>query len=111
MEIEGPFTITLLRLENSATHALNIRFTASYQTLTLEERVRRMEHYIADLGRQLKGLKDEDTNKPGILAIFQFSSQLLPHIVKDEIPLSETIELEYQPSNLVNDLVLGKPVH
>jgi len=109
MQIDAPFSISVIVNSESQTHELHLSFTQSFQDASLEDRISLFKNHIKDLGININAETDQQTIQ-GMNTILQISEQLLPHIIDNEIPLSEEIIVEIGSSspfdNLLNSATL-----
>ena len=106
MDINAPFTVTVIDNPESQTRELHLNFTESFQSEPLESRINLFKDHIKDLGINLSGETDEATIQ-GMNTILQISEQLLPHITTNEISLDEKIIIEIGPSSPFDHLLSG----
>lgn len=106
MQIDAPFTVSVIDNPESQSRELHLSFTESFQNTILKERIELFTNHIKDLGISAKGESDQQT-LDGMNTILQISEQLLPHIVNDEIPLNEDIVIEIGPSSPFDQLISG----
>ena len=97
MEIQGPFSLSVIDNSETGARELHLAFKPAFQQLELEQRINMMKDHLVSLQKDIEASTD-DANRQGMLTIFQVGSELLPHLEADEIPLEETIVIEIGPS-------------
>lgn len=102
MDIEGPIKIGVLDREDGSGRELHISFRDEFRALDTAARGKQFSAYLASLQEGVQGLEETDPNRAGMLIVQQVCEQLLPHIVADEIPLSETLVVEIAQTPGVN---------
>lgn len=93
MQIQGPFKISIIDSATSQGKELQLKFTDNFQQLDIDNRIAEFQDHINILRQQIQNTDDPATQQ-GMMTILQISEELLPHLVDDEIPLDETIEIE-----------------
>lgn len=108
MEIQGPFTLSVIDNSESGLRELHLGFKPAFQQLELTARIEMLNTHMAELQQNAESEQDE-ANKQGILTILQVANELRPHLQADEIPLEETIVIEIGPSQSspFDDLLRG----
>ena len=106
MQIDAPFSVSIIDNTDSQTRELHLNFTEAFQTCPLEERVKLFKDHIKKLSSNLNNEADAQTTQ-GMNTILQISEELLPHIVDNEIPLDEKIIIEIGPSSPFDHLLSG----
>ena len=106
MQIDAPFSVSVVENTESQTRELHLSFTQSFQNAPLEDRISLFTTHIKDLGINASGETDQQTLQ-GMNAILQISEQLLPHIIDNEIPLNEAIIVEIGSSSPFDNLLSG----
>ncbi|MDH5735962.1 MAG: hypothetical protein OEY87_07550 [Gammaproteobacteria bacterium] len=104
MQIDGPFSISIVNNAESHTRELHLKFYDSFQNSLLDDRIALFSNYIGSINTNL--INEFDTqSRQGMETILQISEQLLPHIINDEISLDETIIIEIGPSSPFDHLL------
>ena len=106
MQIDAPFSISIVDNPDSSTRELHLDFIESFKNAALDVRITQFKEHLTQLNSDLLTESDENT-KQGMLTILQVSEQLLPHIIQDEIPLDETIIIEIGPSSPFDNIIRG----
>ncbi|MCW8907973.1 MAG: transcriptional regulator [Sedimenticola sp.] len=95
MLIEGPMNITITDPVDGQGKVLVILFTPEFQALSLQEQDRQFRNYMEMLASHINGQDPVDEkNRAGMVIIYQFAEQLLPHIVSGDLALEERIVLQ-----------------
>jgi hypothetical protein len=94
MRISAPFSIDVIKTEGGGDRELHLQFTQAFRAMPVDHRSVVFKKYVEDLDAMLLEMKDDSAEKAGMITVHQISSELLPHIVRDEIPLSETIVID-----------------
>lgn len=95
MLIEGPMNITISDPADGQGKVLVILFTPEFQALTLEQQAEQFQAYMNMLAQHINSQdKVDDRNRAGMAIIYQFTEQLLPHIVSGDLALEERIVLQ-----------------
>lgn len=108
MEIQGPFTISINDNHDSGTRELHLGFKPAFRQLALEQRIDMIRSHLNELEQSIRSTTD-NADQQGMLTIYQVTSELLPYLESDEIPLEETIIIEIGPSlsSPLDDLLRG----
>ncbi len=95
MLIEGPMNITISDPADGQGKVLVIVFTPEFQALSLEAQGTEFQAYMTMLAQHIIS-KDEvdERNRAGMAIIYQFTEELLPHIVSGDLALEERIVLQ-----------------
>lgn len=104
MQIEGPFSISVIDNSDNQSRELHLSFNSEFQAQTPDARTESFTQYMQQLQQDIDQEQDANTQQ-GMLMILQISEQLQPHIAADEIPLSETIVIEIGPSSPFDHLL------
>ena len=106
MQINGPFSISII--DNSATQSreLHLKFKPAFQREALAARLKTLQGHINDLQQEVEQ-QAEDATRQGMLMMLQIVEELYPHIEQDEIPLDETIVIEMGASSPLDKLLQG----
>lgn len=99
MQIEGPIAIAVTEDEATLRRQLHIRFSGEFQARDAAGRGRSFQSYVDTLRIQSAAAEAGSREQQGILTVLQVASELVPHIVADEIDLSEEIVVAVQPGN------------
>lgn len=94
MLIEGPLKIGVLDDPAQPGRELHIDFSAEFQALNGQDQATAFARYLEELQRGVSTLPEEDPNRAGMLIVQQIAEQLLPHVSKGELELSDTIIVE-----------------
>ena len=105
MQIEGPLTVGIVDNQETRSRELHIGFKADFRAQELEQRIESINAYLTELQAASRSTDADDTSTQGVLLLAQVVEQLLPHLQADEIPLNETIVIEIQSQNSLNDLI------
>lgn len=97
MEIQGPFTLSLIDNSDNGLREIHLGFTPDFQQLGLTERVEAVKSHLSDLHQAIEAEIDA-ASQQGMMSISQIIGQLLPHLESDEISLDQTIIIETGPS-------------
>ena len=106
MQIDAPFSVSVVDNSESQTRELHLSFTSSFQNESLENRIKLFNDHIETLGININTETDEKTRQ-GMMTILQISEQLQPHIINNEISLDEKITIEIGPSSPFDQLLSG----
>ena len=95
MLIEGPMNITISDPADGQGKVLVILFTPEFQALTLEQQGEQFQAYMNMLAEHINSQdKIDERNRAGMAIIYQFTEELLPHIVSGDLALEERIVLQ-----------------
>lgn len=95
MLIEGPMNITISDPADGQGKVLVILFTPEFQALTLEQQGVEFQAYMNMLAQHINSQdKVDERNRAGMAIIYQFTEQLLPHVVNGDLALEERIVLQ-----------------
>ncbi|MCW8855209.1 MAG: hypothetical protein OQK76_12725 [Gammaproteobacteria bacterium] len=106
MQIDAPFSVSVVDNSESQTRELHLSFTDSFQNESLENRIKLFNDHIESLSININTQTNEQTLQ-GMNTILQISEQLQPHIINNEIPLDEKIIIEIGPSSPFDQLLSG----
>ena len=105
MLIEAPFKISVVEIADSESKELHLTFTDQFSNCELSERASIMKKYVSELNSSIQKLPAESQDRQGMLIIEQLSNELLPHIIKDELDLEETIVIEINKELGITSLI------
>lgn len=100
--ITAPFSIDVTNKNDNDERQLHLQFTQEFRAMPADHRSVIFKKYVEDLHDMLMKMEDDNAEKAGILTLHQISSELLPHIVQDEIPVSETMVIELAQDAVFN---------
>lgn len=107
---EAPFTIGIVDSHETGVRELHFTFLDSFRSVSLEQRSQIFQIYIKGLEKAINKLDDGNSERVGMETIFQISSELLPHIEADEIPLHNPIVVEIGQDDSMVNLLNGIPI-
>ena len=110
MLINAPYKLLVIDDPESGSRELHLTFSDAFREEPLEKRGQHFRKHIESLQQNINTLNDEDPNRAGMMAMLQISQELLPHILDDEIPLTETIVIEIRQDVVLGNLIGGIPV-
>jgi hypothetical protein len=110
MLIDAPFTIGIVDSQESGARELHFTFTDSFRSASLEQRSQTFQAYVNNLQEAINKLDDDNPDRIGMQTIHQISSELLPHIGADEIPLYDPIIVEIGQDAVMVNLLHGVPI-
>ena len=94
MKISAPFDIKVVHKEDEGRRELHLQFTQTFRSMPVDHRSVVFKKYVVDLNSALLEIDDDNEAKAGLMTLHQISSELLAPIMRDEIPMSETIVIE-----------------
>jgi hypothetical protein len=110
MIIEAPFTIGVVDNQETGSRELPLSFTEQFRAELPQHRSEIFSQYVSKLQDNINNLDDDNPDKMGVMTIHQISSELLPHIIADELPLLDTIVVEIAQDALMVNLLDGVPI-
>lgn len=91
MAIKIPFNIGFNNTDG--TRQLHLSFTAEFQRMEQQQRVKTYRDYMEQLIAQAQLAEDENSQK-GIITVLQIAEQLFPHLQAEQVPLEQAIIVE-----------------
>jgi hypothetical protein len=85
--------MTLEEKPNGPGSIVHLDFSGNFQMHTVEKMKEELDSYLADLAAQI-GTDVSDSEKQGMQMVQQIIQQLYPHILKEELDLSDTFIIE-----------------
>jgi len=95
MQIQGPFTIDINDNNETGLRELHLGFIPEFQQADLQDRILKLNEYLTELQQNIETEADT-ANQQGMATILQIAQELSPHLAADEIPLQETIVIEFE---------------
>ena len=106
MQIQGPFTIEINDNNETGLRELHLGFIPEFQQAELQDRMQKLNEYLTELQQNIETEVDT-ANQQGMANILQIAQELSPHLAADEIPLEETIIIEFEltETSPINELI------
>jgi len=98
MKITGPLKIGILENDMGG-REVHLDFTPDFRALNLQQQIETFRKFIVDLANDINALDEDNADKQGMLTIYQICEQIMPHIESNEIPLEETIVVNFETEN------------
>lgn len=98
MKITGPLKIGILENDMGG-REVHLDFVSDFRALNLQQQIEAFRKFIVDLANDINALDDNNADKQGMLTIYQICEQMMPHIEANEIPLEETIVVNFESEN------------
>jgi hypothetical protein len=106
MEIDAPFTVSVMEKEHGEGRELHVTFTAAFRALDITGQGSAMMSYVTGLRRQAQIAEPDSREQMGMLTVLQLAEQMLPHIQAGEMDIDQTIIAEIA----ADEEVKGKPI-
>lgn len=106
MQINGPFSVSVIDNSDTQSRELHLSFKPAFQRQPLAARIETVHAHMQSIQQSI----DQETNdasRQGMLMMLQIIEELLPHLEQDEIPLDETIVIEMGASSPLDKLLQG----
>lgn len=97
MEIQGPFRLAIIDNSETDVQELQVDFKSGFQQLPLAKRLQALQQHLHELQQNI-ARENNDTSRPGLLALVQLVEQIYPQLAADEIPLNEPLIIKMAPS-------------
>ncbi len=94
MIIDAPFTLGVVDNEDTGTQELHLSFTEQIRAESPQHRGKIFTQYVPKLQDDINNLEEDSPDRTGMMTMQQISTELLPHIIADELPLLDTIVIE-----------------
>lgn len=106
MQINGPFSISIVDNTDTQSRELHLSFKPAFQRQPQVARLETLQTHIQSLQQSVEQ-ETNDATRQGMLMMLQIVEELYPHIEQDEIPLDETIVIEMGASSPLDKLLQG----
>lgn len=111
MLIEGPFKLSIMESDSTSAREMHVKFTQGFKDTSPAQRIQTLDDYVSELETGIAKIEGDNPERQGMQLVLQIAQQLRSYIVADELELDQTIIIELQEQNTLNNLISREDLH